>query len=208
MVQGRRRDRANIFLDGRFAFSLGLDIAARLQRGRTLSGDEVARLLARDAEAGGLESALALIARRPRSRHEILTYLQRKDLDEASMAAICGRLEGLGYLDDGSFARWWIENRLAHRPRGRVALRHELRGRGVAPDVIEEALADLDEEPYALAIALDLAPRHRHLGRPEFEARVGGFLKRRGFDFHVIRSALNTAWQQRLDPTTGGVVPR
>jgi regulatory protein len=60
----------------------------------------------------------------------------RADLVEKAI----DRLTAIGLLDDDTFARHWIESRDRSRPRGEVALKRELRLRGVDPAVIAGAL--------------------------------------------------------------------
>lgn len=70
----------------------------------------------------------------------------------------------------------------------------ELRGKGVADTVIEEALAEIDEDATVLRLALARAAQLRRLPRPDFDRRLGGFLARRGFSGATIRRALAQAW--------------
>ena len=44
--QQRRTNRVNVFLDGEYAFSLALDVAARLRVGDSLSAEQIAALQA------------------------------------------------------------------------------------------------------------------------------------------------------------------
>ncbi len=52
------------------------------------------------------------------------------------------RLLEIGLLDDEAFARHWVESRDRARPRGEIALKRELRLRGVDPQLITTVLAD------------------------------------------------------------------
>ena len=97
-------------------------------------------------------------------------------------------LAARGYLDDASYARHWVSARV---PRGYGAsrLRAELRARGVATRVIDEALASLDGED-TLARAREAARRRLpalRRGRPERVAgRLRDFLLRRGYGGTVV----------------------
>jgi regulatory protein len=87
-----------------------------------------------------MEAAAAYLALRPRSVDETRRRLRhagyRADLVDQAVA----RLIELGYLDDAAFARAWVERRDRSRPRGELALRRELRARGVPEDAIAGAL--------------------------------------------------------------------
>jgi regulatory protein len=193
-----RKDRASVFLDDRYAFAVATDLAACLHRGQHLTEEEVAALLARDDARRAFDRAASYLARRPRSRAEMARYLEERGFGDDAAHSALDRLTELGLLDDRSFAAWWVENRSQHRPRGRYALRSELAARGVPKDDVDAALAGVDEEAVATALALQVAPRHTHLGREEFDQRLGAHLQRRGFEYESIRSALNTAWARRF----------
>jgi regulatory protein len=58
------------------------------------------------------------------------------------VGAALTRLGELGMLDDAAFAAGWVESRDRARPRGSIALRRELRLKGIDPATIA---ATLDE---------------------------------------------------------------
>lgn len=204
-TQQRRRTRVSVFLDGEYAFSLALDLAIELHRGQQLGPEEVARLRARDEVRQALDRSMRYLSHRPRSRSEVERYLKERDVSAAARAAALERLEELELVDDPAFAAWWVENRLEHKPRGAIALRSELAARGVASDVIDEAIGQLDEGPIASELAVRRAHRYARLDRPTFDKRLGAYLQRRGFRFDVVRAALDAAWSSlRRDPFETG----
>ena len=69
-----------------------------------------------------VEAGLNFISFRPRSTKEVADHLRKKSLDTAARDHAIGRLQELGYLDDAAFARFWVESRDTHRPRGKRAL--------------------------------------------------------------------------------------
>jgi regulatory protein len=159
-----------------------------------LSDHDVAALCRRDVAARAVNVASAYLARRPRSVSEVRNHLIDRSFSPDEAAQACSRLASLGYLDDAAFAMWWVGNRTEHRPRGRLALRYELTARGVPRALVEAALATVEEAPAATGLATRQAPRYRHLGRYEFNQRVGAYLERRGFAMEAIRAALDDAW--------------
>lgn len=193
--QRRRTNRINVHLDGEYAFSLALEVAAPLRTGQVLDDAAIDLLRLDDAYRTGLDRALRFLAYRPRSRAEVARYLRRRDAADVVANRVLDRLEELDLLDDAAFARWWVDNRTTHRPRGRRALRHELAAHGVDPAAIAAALAGVDDDELALAVALDKAPGYAGLPRPVFERRLGGLLARRGFMGSAAHAALRAAWR-------------
>lgn len=113
--------------------------------------------------------------------------LVRRGAPEAVAAAVVADLVTRGYLDDGAFARQWVETRRTRY--GPARLRAELRARGVAPALITAALSGLTAEA-SLARARELAWRRWPAlarQRPErAAARLRDHLLRRGFPAGVV----------------------
>jgi regulatory protein len=127
--QQRDPERVSVFLNGAFAFGLPALVAVQesLRVGDELSEDQIARLRALDEQAKAVNAAMNLLARRPRSEREIRDRLKRKGYPPETIDAAVAKLEGWRYLDDEAFARFWVENREANKPRGRRLLEQELR---------------------------------------------------------------------------------
>jgi regulatory protein len=89
-----------------------------------------------------MEAAAAFLSMRPRSIAETRGRLRYLGYPGSLVEGVVERLVSLAYLDDGAFARWWVESRDRARPRGVLALRRELQQKGVSRDVIDEVLTD------------------------------------------------------------------
>ncbi len=196
-LQQRRRDRVNVFLDDEYAFSLQSILAAELHRGQELSEEDIELLQQRDAVEIAYEGALNYLSFRPRSAQEMQHYLQKRGLDAQAAKMVLARLQRVGLISDGDFAQFWVENREGSRPRGRRALRAELRQKGVASEIIETAVADVDEETSAVKAASRMAPRLARLGEQTFRRRLLGFLQRRGFGYTIAMGVVNRLWQEQ-----------
>jgi regulatory protein len=196
VAQKRSRLRINVHLDGRFAFSLAAIEAARLRVGQELGREDLERLKVRDALATAHERALGYLSVRPRSQAEMRKYLAEKDVAPEHVEEVLARLTRAGLLDDQAFAQYWRDNREAHRPRGAQALRQELRQKGVAREVIDQALAGLDEEQAALRLARARAPRLAGLDRLTFKRRLAGYLGRRGYGYDVSGPVIEQVWRE------------
>jgi regulatory protein len=195
-VQQKNRERASVYLDGRFAFGLPAIIAARLQVGQILTEAEIQAL----QNEGSIESAysrtLDYLGYRPRSRSEVVSYLKKRGMDEEQIETIVERLERAGLLDDAAFAQYWVENRERFKPRGARALRYELRRKGLADADIEKALESLDASDSAYRSASRKAEQLRHLDRQTFSRKLIEYLARRGFDYGVAQEAANRHWSE------------
>ena len=184
--QAKRDDRVNVYLDGQFGFGLQRSLAGSLEIGQQLSEAEIARLRGADQREAAYRRAVQRVARRPRSERELQIELERRGLESEDAELVIDRLREAGLAGDFEFARAWIENRMAFRPRGARALRSELRGKGVAGRVIEAALENFDEQ-QALRRAADIGDRkYQHLSPDDYRRRLTAYLVRRGFERHAI----------------------
>ncbi len=189
-LQKRNRQRVNVYLDDRFAFGLAAIEAARLRVGQVLSDEEIARLKERDSVERAAERALDLLSYRPRSRAEVRRRLLRKGYEQGTIDEALARLGRAGLLDDRAFARYWIDNRFQFNPRGVALLRQELWQKGVGETVIEETLAEYDEEEAAVRAVEMVARRLHELDPVAFRRKLIDRLRRRGFPYAVIEPLL------------------
>ncbi len=146
-----------------------------------------------------LERVLKFISFRPRSQKEILDYLKKKipqkpDLQEK----IFQEVKDLGLVDDEAFARWWVEQRMTFRPKGKKALFYELKQKGVESSLIEEILAkEIDETTLAYQAGQKKWNSLKNLPPEVGREKLVGFLSRRGFSWGAIQTALDEILKKR-----------
>ncbi len=195
----RRRRRANVYLDGRFTFSLSLGLLteAGLHEGDALTPQQVDSLRQADVRHQSHEAALRLLAYRPRSEAEIRQRLARRGLPPQVIQETIARLRDQGLLSDAAFARFWVETRDQTSPRGRRLLWQELAAKGIEREIAHQAIAPVAEEDAALRAAQKKA---RHLQGQDysiFRRRLGDFLLRRGFPYPTVRTIVERLWLER-----------
>lgn len=199
--QQRDPSRVNVYVEGRFAFAISAIEAVHrgLKPGRLLTAADIADLTQLEERERARNGALALLAVRPRSRRELTDRLARKGLPADVVAGVVEDLAVRGYVDDTEFARYWVENRQANRPRGRRALTAELRAKGVAADAIDEAALPTaaDEEADALLLARRRAATLHEPDLRRFQQRLGAFLQRKGYGYDTIRSVVAVVVAER-----------
>jgi regulatory protein len=197
-VQKRNLNRANVYIDDQFAFGLELVEAAKLSRGQCLSDQDIAALKTVDEVGRAYESAMRFLSYRPRSRSEVVQRLRKKDFPEPAIEAALERLVRVGLLDDRAFAEYWISNRVQFKPRGRYALRHELRQKGVASSIIEGLLEELDETENAYRAAMQRLNRWERLDSEAAQRKLSAYLQRRGFGYGVIQEVWKRIQAERV----------
>ena len=199
----KTRSRVNIYLDGKFAFALPLEALAKrgLKVGQELTERQIENLIFKSEFQKLLGKALRFISLRPRSEKEIKDYLGKKLPNQHAAASLVGRiltqLKKLGLLDDSAFVAWWLEQRSIFLPRGKIALKMELRQKGINREIIDKALGQIDEIPLAQKATAKKMKTYGKLKPLEFRQKMGAFLSRRGFSWETIKSVVDRQEKKR-----------
>jgi len=119
------------------------------------------------------------------------------ELEEVAEKTIV-KLHERNWLNDLEFARLWIENRNAFRPRSARLLSYELRLKGVADDTIQQALEKFggDENELAYQAGIKKAKQCRDETKLDFLKKVGGYLGRRGFHYGIVKPTVERLWKE------------
>ena len=195
-VQKRTPSRVNIFLDGEFAFGLARIVAAWLRVGQELDEKKLEQLQAEDARERALQQALLFLSYRARSETEIRQNLRRHEIPETVIDQTLERLRQDGFANDDQFAKAWVENRNAFRPRSRRMLAMELRQKGLGDEAVNSALESVDDEALAYEAAQKRAPRYKDLEWNDFRKKLSDFLARRGFSYSVTSTVVTRLWNE------------
>lgn len=146
-------------------------------------------------------AAQRLLALRARSVEEMRERLGRR-FSPPVVEQTVARLLGAGILNDAEFASQLRQSRERRKPRGRNAIERELKQRGVADEIVEEALEGFDSLAAAHRAVAPYAARQARADRATFDRRVSAFLGRRGFEPDVIRQTM-----RQLREELASVVP-
>lgn len=190
----KNRQRANIFTDGKFLLALPVETIAKknLRIGQVISEEELEVLGFDNEYHKFLDIAYGLISRRPRSKAEIERHLHGKHVSEKVCLKVINKLEEMGYLDDENFSRWWLEQRQTFRQKGKLALKAELRQKGVDEETIKRVLEkEVDEELLAKEAANKKMTAFNKLAAREFHQKMFAFLARKGFSMETIKKVLD-----------------
>ena len=200
--QKKNPERVSIFLDDKFAF--GLDskflVDFDLFKDKELGEQDIGKIVRKDLGEKIKSRVLNLIARRPRSEKEIRDYIERKfyegkfDVEdqyrENLVESVIEPLKEYKYVDDEAFARWYVNNRVEFKPRGKRVLKVELKLKGISDDIISTVLSF--EDGAELEMANRLAEKKlrtlSRLDESKQREKLIAFLQRKGFGWDVISS--------------------
>jgi regulatory protein len=195
-VQKRSPNRVNIHLDGEFAFGLARIVAAWLRVGQELSEEKIQQLQLEESRERAYQQAMLFLSYRARSESEIRKNLRKHEIPEPVIEQTLERLRQDGLANDHQFARSWVENRSAFRPRSRRLMAMELRQKGLSNETVASATADVDDEALAYQAAEKRVSRLRDLEWNEFRKKMSDYLARRGFSYSVIAPVVTRIWNE------------
>jgi len=142
----------------------------------------------------------ALLTARARSRHELHDALLRKGISAAAADIVLGKFDRAGLIDDVQFAEMWVRSRHTYNGLGRRALAMELRRKGVADEVVAEAVAAVDGEAEEERARELVRKRLRTLSGVDETTKIRrlvGALARKGYAeglaYRVVRDELRAA---------------
>lgn len=205
--QQRNHDRVNVFVDGRYRFSLLLAqvIDLGIKVGNEYSDDEMTEFEAEGLFGRVYQRALEYSLVRPRSEKEMKDYLYRKTRDQvlrhrqtgerytkpgvpASVSSrVFDELVKKQYVHDEVFARFWVEYRHVRKGVSRRRLAAELAAKGIDRSMIERILDEgVRDDHEELRKVID----KRRTKYPTQEKLIQ-YLLRQGFRYDDITDALS-----------------
>ena len=197
---GRRRER-KLTIDGERTLTITEETFLRfgLAGGQAMDAERLREMELADGVARAMAEAHRLIGHRMRTRRELAVRLRSRGRPEDVVEEVLDRLEKVGLIDDGRFARQWIGERLRSRPAGLSLLRRELRQKGIDAEFIEAALEESASGEGETGRAYEALHRQIHryarLDRDAAHRRMVAFLGRRGFGqgviYHVVHRVLD-----------------
>lgn len=153
-------------------------------------------------EAAARRIALDALSRAARTRGQLAALLQRKGIAPEAAEVVLDRFEEVGLIDDVGYSEAFVESRHRIRGQGGRALSAELRRRGVADDVVADAVSALDpEQEFETACRI---ARARYDRMPAVPAevklrRLAGFLARKGYSGAIVSRAVRHVVQEAAE---------
>ncbi|MFD8116676.1 recombination regulator RecX [Streptomyces microflavus] len=149
---------------------------------------------------------LRLLTGTPRTRKQLADALRKREVPDEAAEEVLSRFEDVGLIDDAAFAGAWVESRHHGRGLARRALVRELRTKGVAPSVIDDAVGQLDadqEEETARELVARKLRSTRGLDRDKRLRRLAGMLARKGYGEGMALRVVRQALEEEGEDTEG-----
>ena len=188
-AQVKNPDRVNVFLDGKYSFSLTIDQVLEYKVKKDLEIDEqdVKKFEKLSLDGKLRQRALEWLMIRPHSEKEVMDYFRRKKVDSEQARAWLDEFISRGYQGDQSFARWWIDQRRA-KQKSQQFIRQELRQKGVDTAIIQSLL--LEESVTDKSALMMLVEKKQKQTKYQDSQKLTTYLLRQGYRYSDVVDAL------------------
>lgn len=146
-------------------------------------------------------ASIRFVSFRPRSSKEMRDFIARKLKNSHTTAPlvieeVIARLTDLGYVDDPAFAAWWVTQRTGRKSKGAKAIRIELTGKGIAPEVADGVINEIMKEERSEQVLAKVAALKKYgvwsrLPQAEQKHKLAQYLLRRGFASEIVWSVVD-----------------
>ncbi|MBD3280369.1 hypothetical protein GF389_02500 [Candidatus Dojkabacteria bacterium] len=207
IYRGKKSNRINIDLDEEFGFSVEEASLTKfnLYTGKDITKDEVEQIIEQDKKEYLYNKAIEYLARRPRSKDEMYSYLEEKasrrykrKFENAIQKSI-EALEKRGYLNDAEFAEWYGNTRLNQKKYSIYQIRSELGSKfGVDKRTCDQVLEKLDAQKRELEGIANLVNKKygqykaKYKDKKTAKDKMVGYLSAKGFKWDQIKKVLST----------------
>lgn len=155
--------------------------------------------------------AVRLLNHRDRSAHELRSRLLDAEFDPQYVEQVVERCIANGMVDDSRFASEWVRQRQTNQKKSVAVLRRELKEKGVAGAIIDEALEQISADDQnaildQLVTKKAASVKHVPTTRAEYDKvlrRVVGVAARRGFPQGRSLTAARQALDARIAELEG-----
>ena len=136
-----------------------------------------------------------------KSKRQLADILVKREIPDEIALPLLDRFEEAGLINDNTFAEAVVSSRTKTRGLSRTAIQRELRQKGVAEEIVQEATAELNSESD-LERATQITERRMRsmlLLAPEVRTRrLAAFLQRKGYSSAIVFKAIKLAETQAV----------
>lgn len=194
-------DTWEIELDGKRKVYVNASIVdgSGLHKGQTISPETLSEIMGEDALRKAKKRALYLIGEREMCRGELLKKLTKTygaEIAEQAAEHVCA----LGYVNDEEYAPKLAEYLIKRKKWGARRVRYEMISRGLDRELVENTLADIDEDELDEELITLIEKRYiNKIADYDDRRRTIAALARRGYDFGSIKRCIEAVLEDNED---------
>lgn len=170
---------------------------SKRRRKPSLEGADSPRSLSPERQEQRARNVLLYqLSRSAKTAKQCRDILAKREIDAEIAETVIQRYIEVGLIDDASVASTIVSSRRKYKGLSKSAIKRELVEKGIAADLIESAVIELDadsEQATATELAVKRISRLASLDAAVRQRRLMGYLARKGFSSAHIMAAIKTA---------------
>jgi len=188
-------ERYNIYIEEAYAFAVdeSLIVKYQLTKNKVLEDWERDEIVFDDEIRKAFNKALHFLAFRMRSEYEVKKKLLDLEYGEAVVLEAIQKLHNLGFLNDESFAKAFLETQKKTSKKGPRVIQQELKKKGIEKSLQEEVLKTYTEEDQtqiAQGLAEKIANQQSSKTPRQVKQKIQDTLLRKGYSYATISKVI------------------
>lgn len=195
--QKKNHNRFSLFHDDLFILGISSTslLRFRLKKGVEITNTLFSRIVTEEESLAIKDYLLRILGRRDHSRNELMNKALTKGFESKNIEPILDQMELKGTINDESFARKYVADKITLQKWGPVKIKTHLFKKGLPASIIEQSLMEQTEGLQLQQICVDLAFKHklrflREKNESKRKQKIIQYLQRRGFKYDTINRAL------------------
>lgn len=140
-----------------------------------------------------LKKILHYCAYQDRSFFEVETKLKSFEITDEERKSIIETLVNESFIDDGRFARSFVRSKIDLKKWGANKIRLALKAKGIADDIIMDALSEIDEELYVESLRKILSSKKINENDPlKRKAKLAAYGIQKGYPPEMVWQVVRT----------------
>ena len=189
-IQKKNKTRANVYIDGEFAFALEMLTVMKLglKIGQEVSQDRLSEAIFDSEKSVAFEKAMDYLGRGMKTAKQMRDYLDKKGYDSRVVEHVVTKLKEYRYIDDDAYAKLYVERNAATK--GDRRLKQELIQKGIAVSRAEQYAVTDDEQALTNATILAAKYMKNKVATIKTLANLQRYLLGRGYGFDVVNTVI------------------
>lgn len=199
----RNKERANIYIDGEFSFSISLELVYKenLKANEHIDIEKLKNLAGEDNYIRCKNSAIKIVERSYKSQKEMKEKLILKGYDERTIERTLQFLKEYNLLNDENYAKMYVKDKVKRE--GTRKIKYTLIKKGIDDNLIEEELSkvlseDIKEVALELAVKKYNILKKREDDKYRLSQKLYRFLMTKGYDFDLISEVVKEVFDTEV----------
>ncbi len=198
-IQKSNKARANLYLDGEFAFGVEMVTVMKLglKIGQDVSEEKLQEAIFDSEKSVAFEKAMDYLSRSMKTTKQITDYLYKKGYTPQVVRYVVEKLTEYRYIDDTAYAKLYVQQNL--RNKGSRRLQQELLQKGVSREQAEtfsQIPQDVSQE-NAMALAQKYM-KNKCVDNKTLQ-NLQRYLLSRGYDFDTVNFVVRNYKSDEFD---------